>query len=359
MLFLVLQCQLYEDGVVDGNLCSKLCRTKTLQIHNCYDMESNYRVKILQVFYTNQTVIKVHNNRFRESALDRYELDVIYRFPEEGSHMEHFRVMVKSFLNHKLARGDHLDLVTKLMDYADCNHDGKVSLAEAKSLWALLQHTDFLVAFVFQASEYIPKLLGSCGDLFALERVSYPKLYDRNNSSWLSYLFPNSYTWNFPSWHNRGRVAVSLLEFALDAYQHDSEASFHMCDLQPSTIGHNSQYDVRVIELKNMITQRELAISFSQTPCLDNANCVIGTTCLGSCNSSTAKCNPGVMRPNLYHICQLLQPYLAPSIPRDIKGDLMNLWDACFALSSNSSDLELNHSLVLINLKSLLWNEIS
>jgi hypothetical protein len=64
-------------------------------------------------------------------------------------------------------------LVGRVITLADVNKDGKVSLAEAKSVWALLQINEFLLMVALQEKEHTPKLLGFCGDLYVTERVSH------------------------------------------------------------------------------------------------------------------------------------------------------------------------------------------
>lgn len=236
----------------------------------------------------------------------------------------------------------------------------QVSLAEAKSLWALLQHNDFFMTFLFHHDEYTPKVYGSCGDLYALEQVQTTPLFNPDNQHGLfSYFFPESYTWAFPDWEQRSKIAIGLLEFALEAYQHASQTSFHMCNLHPTKIGYSTNYDVRITDLSEVISERELSHYFEQTTCHSHADCQYSHTCQAMCNHETGFCQQELVHPNLYYICQILRPYLSPGLPRDIKGDMGNLWDKCDALSVNNTELELQHSLVLIDLKSVLWKQIS
>ena len=226
-------------------------------------------------------------------------------------------------------------------------------------MWALLQHNEFFVLFLFRNSEYVPKIHGSCGDLYAVEKVPVTSLYDKDSQSMLSYFFPHAYTWGFPSWHTRVKIVVGLLEFALDAYQHGSEGSFFMCNIHPAKIGYSSQYDVKFYDVNEMLSKQELEAYFLNQPCKTNTDCSFSKTCESTCSLQSNKCSPLVFHPNLYYICSMLQPYLRPALPRAIKGDLGNLWDKCQRLGANVSDVELQHSLVLNDLKSLLWKQIS
>lgn len=63
------------------------------------------------------------------------------------------------------------DLVSLVFSVADYNKDGLISLPEARSMWALLQLNEFLLAIVLQDREHTPRLLGFCGDMYVMEKV--------------------------------------------------------------------------------------------------------------------------------------------------------------------------------------------
>ena len=226
-------------------------------------------------------------------------------------------------------------------------------------MWALLQHNEFFVLFLFRNSEYVPRLHGSCGDLYAVEKVPVTSLYTMDSNSVLTYFFPEAYTWGFPRWHDRGKIAVGMLEFALDAYQHSSAGSFFMCNINPSKIGYSEHFDVKFYDINEMLSKQEVETYFREQPCTTDSDCYLSKTCASACNSETHKCHSRLFHPNLYYICNMLRPYLKPNLPRAIQGDLGNMWDKCRGLSANITDIELHHSPVLNDLKSLLWKQIS
>ena len=47
--------------------------------------------------------------------------------------------------------------------------------------------------------------------------------------------------------YDRARIMVGLLEFTMDAYQHNADGtSYYMCEVDESRIGFSTTYDVKV-----------------------------------------------------------------------------------------------------------------
>jgi hypothetical protein len=46
-----------------------------------------------------------------------------------------------------------------------------MSLSEARSIWSLVQIDEFIYTILLSDKVYTPKILGTCGHIFALEKV--------------------------------------------------------------------------------------------------------------------------------------------------------------------------------------------
>jgi hypothetical protein len=46
-----------------------------------------------------------------------------------------------------------------------------MSLSEARSIWSLVQIDEFVYSMLLSDKVYTPKILGTCGHIFALEKV--------------------------------------------------------------------------------------------------------------------------------------------------------------------------------------------
>ena len=51
-----------------------------------------------------------------------------------------------------------------------------MSISEARSLWSLVQIEEFLYTMLLSDKVYTPKIVGTCGHIFALEKVINPNL---------------------------------------------------------------------------------------------------------------------------------------------------------------------------------------
>ena len=71
------------------------------------------------------------------------------------------------------------------------------------------------------------------------------------------------------------------------------------------------------------------------------------------------RCTSEVIQPNLAKACQLLKDYLLRGAPPEIREELEKQLYSCIALKVTANQMEMEHSLILNNLKTLLWKKIS
>ena len=234
----------------------------------------------------------------------------------------------------------------------------QVSLAEAKSMWALVQHREFFMAFALQHTAVSSPIRGFCGDTFAVDPLPSSALY------WL----PSPMSWYFPvaaplarslwpSWPTRAKHAVALLEFASEIYAGDV-GSFFMCDTGTSAFAVDSRDSVKVTSWNYVYSYAELRLLADSRWCNTDSDCVfVPPDCRSSCDGRRHKCL--LPQPTVAAICGLLQPYLLPKAPRSIGPDAARLLSRCVALNASAADLPLQHAVVTNELKSLLWRQIS
>jgi len=254
-------------------------------------------------------------------------------------------------------------LVERVVTLADVNRDGKVSLAEAKSVWALLQINEFLLMLALQEKEHTPKLLGFCGDLYVTERVAHGSLYRLDVPGYLRPLVPGALSsainrWLAPAWPRRARITIGLLEFVEEIF-HGAYGSFLMCDASPRHVGYNGKYECRMADLRSVAPEATVRAHLRGRRCEVNADCTYGGDCTATCDRLARQCNTEVVQPNLAKVCTLLLDFLLFGAPSDLRGDLEKQLRTCVTLSGLASQMEVHHSLVLNNLKTLLWKKIS
>lgn len=260
-------------------------------------------------------------------------------------------------------QGNLSELVNLILTVADGDKDGQVSLGEAKSAWALLQLNEFLLMVILQDKEHTPKLMGFCGDLYVMESVEYTSLYGIS-LPWVIELFiPSGFRRSMdqlftPSWPRKAKIAIGLLEFVEDVF-HGPYGNFLMCDTSAKNLGYNDKYDLKMVDMRKIVPETNLKELIKDRHCETDLDCVYGTDCRTSCDQSTMKCTSEVIQPNLAKACQLLKDYLLRGAPSEIREELEKQLYSCIALKVTANQMEMEHSLILNNLKTLLWKKIS
>ncbi|XP_027883959.1 divergent protein kinase domain 1A isoform X1 [Xiphophorus couchianus] len=362
-------CDKYRKGVIDGTACSSLCEKETLYLEKCFTAKPNN-----QVYSGNwgdlQGVIKCqmeeapHYDLGGEMEPRKEAAPVAFNKPTKGTSVEKFREMIISHLKAKVGDQANLaDLATQVLSFTDSNKDGHISLPEARSTWALLQLNEFLLALVLQERDHTPKLLGFCGDLYMMEKVPYSPLYGIS-LPWIVELWipaglrRSMEQWFTPSWPHKAKISIGLLELVEDIF-HGTYGSFLMCDVRTTTFGYNERYDFKVVDARYIIPEATFQERFRQQRCNVDEDCLYGTDCLTSCDLTKHRCTPEVTRPNLAKVCDTLKNYIVRGAPSDLSDELEKQLYACMALKGSAEQMEIEHSLILNNLKTLLWKKIS
>ncbi|XP_069497914.1 divergent protein kinase domain 1A isoform X3 [Ambystoma mexicanum] len=289
---------------------------------------------------------------------------VLFEKPTRGTTVQKFKEMVYTLFKAKLGdQGSLSELVNLILSVADGNKDGHVSLSEAKSAWALVQLNEFLLMVILRDKEHTPKLLGFCGDVYMMERVEYTSLYGVS-VPWIMEIFiPSGFRrsmdqWFTPSWPRKAKIAIGLLEFVEDIF-HGPYGNFLMCDISANILGYNDKYDFKMADLRKIEPEMNLKELMKDRHCVSDMDCVYGTDCRTVCNTNKMKCTTQVIQPNLAKVCQLLKDYLLQGAPTEIREELEKQMYACIALKVTAHQMEMEHSLILNNLKTLLWKKIS
>ncbi|KAG7238159.1 hypothetical protein CRUP_019200, partial [Coryphaenoides rupestris] len=255
-------------------------------------------------------------------------------------------------------------LADAMLSVADSNKDGRIALAEARSVWALLQLDHFLLAaVVLQEREHAPRLLGFCGDLYVTEKVPHAPLYGLGLPWLLEPWVPAGLRrrmdqWFTPSWPRRAKISMGLVELVEDLF-HGTFGMFLMCDVSAAGFGYNDRHDLRVTDARHIVPEPVFREGMRERRCDSDRDCRYGVDCDTACDLARGRCTAEVTRPNLAKACEVLRDYILRGAPVDLQEDLEKQLDACVALRGSAEHMEIQHSLILNNLKTLLWKKIS
>ena len=135
--------------------------------------------------------------------------------------------------------------------------------------------------------------------------------------------------------------------------------SFYFCDMTEANSGYNSNYDVKIMEASKILASQELKTQLKDKKCESEKDCVHSEHCTTLCDKKTHSCGEDILRPNLHLVCRMIVEYILEDSPEDVYRELVGLLDRCDKLSYlNNTNTDIEHSLVLNDLKSLLWKEM-
>ncbi|KAM6962925.1 divergent protein kinase domain 1A [Aplochiton taeniatus] len=362
-------CEKYKKGVIEGSACSSLCEKDTLYLGKCLSAKSNNQVYSgtwgdLDGIVKCQMEEAPHYDLAAE--LEPRKEATAFDKPTRGTSVEKFKEMVLSHLKAKVGdRANLSDLVSRVLSIADTNKDGHISLPEARSMWALLQLNEFLLAVVLQDREHTPKLLGFCGDLYVMEKVPYSPLYGISLPWVVEVWIPTGVRrsmdqWFTPSWPRKAKISIGLLELVEDVF-HGTFGSFLMCDVNAAAgfVGYNDRHDMKLTDARHIVPEATFQAAMRERRCDADEDCLYGADCRTSCDLTKHRCTPEVTRPNLAKACGALKDYILRGVPSDVSEELEKQLYACIALKGSAEQMEMEHSLILNNLKTLLWKKIS
>lgn len=363
----VVICDQYRKGIISGSICRDLCELRTVEWRTCLSPAPGQQV-YSGLWQDKEVTIKcsieeVLNAKARAEVAPRREL-VLFDKPTRGTSIKEFREMTLNFLKANLGDLPSLPaLVGQVLLMADFNKDSHVSLAEAKSVWALLQRNEFLLLLSLQEKEHASRLLGCCGDLYLTEGVPHGSWPGATLSPLLRPLLPPALhramqQWFGPAWPWRAKIAIGLLEFVEELF-HGAYGTFYMCETTLANVGYTATYDFKMADLQQVVPEATVQRFLHGRRCEQSADCTYGRDCRAPCDRLMRQCKGDLIQPNLAKVCELLRDYLLPGAPPDLREELGKQLRTCTTLSGLASQVEAHHSLVLSHLKTLLWKEIS
>lgn len=358
----VVICDQYHKGIISGSICQDLCRLRQVEWGACLSSVPGQQV-YSGLWQGKAVTIKcgIEEGLRSQAGSDTVpgrEL-VLFDKPTRGTSIKEFREMTLSFLKVNLGDLPSLPaLVGQVLLMADVNKDGRVSLAEAKSVWALLQRTEFLLLLSLQ-KDHAPRLLGYCGDLYVTEAVPHSSWPGAALPPLLRPLLPPALQqWLGPAWPWRAKIALGLLEFVEELF-HGSYGNFYMCETTLANVGYTAKHDFRMADLQQVAPEATVRRFLRGRHCEHSADCTFGRDCRAPCDKLLRQCKGDLIQPNLAKVCELLRDYLLPGAPTELQEELGRQLRTCTTLSGRANQVEAHHALVLSQLKALLWKKIS
>lgn len=221
----------------------------------------------------------------------------------------------------------------------------QLSLAEAKSLWSIIQHREHLMALILTHYHFplVPRVKGFCGDLVAVDIVkshglfSEPSFLPPSSSSLypISMLLYATYSW--PDMKTRLAHSSAMVDLIIS--QLTDGLAVVLCNAgRPTFYGFNSHLELRVTSFDAVFSISEMNLSSN-----DGVHCTAG---MSGCSFSHPACRGATPRSVARSACELMVRYLLPGststsafVPPWISYDGSRLVDACRHIPTAESDL--------------------
>ncbi|XP_016008573.2 divergent protein kinase domain 1B [Rousettus aegyptiacus] len=363
----VVICDQYRKGIIAGSMCQDLCSLHKVEWRTCLSSTPGQQV-YSGLWQGKEVTIKcsIKDGPHSGAGLDtapRREL-ALFDKPTRGTSIKEFREMTLGFLKANLGDLPSLPaLAGQVLLMADFDGDSRVSLAEARSVWALLQQHEVLLLLSLQDKEHAARLLGCCGDLYATEGAPHRPWPGAALPPLLRPLLPPALLaalqrWLGPAWPWRAKIALGLLEFVEELF-HSAYGTFYMCETTLASVAYTAQYDFRMADLQQVAPEAAVQRFLRGRPCQRTADCTYGRDCSAPCDQLVRQCKGDLLQPTLAKVCALLRDLLLPGAPAGLREELGRQLRTCTTLSGRAGQVEARHALVLAHLKALLWQEIS
>ncbi|CAF3265025.1 unnamed protein product [Rotaria socialis] len=354
-------CKAYSDGLIGGQLCPDLCTTKSILLENCLGEHKQLRSRLFDDIEGNQ-VIRCYLKYPLSKPSPSRDLKEYFNYPEDESTLDRFYISLEKHIQKTIKLDNPHFLIQDLLKFADFNKDDKISLSEARSLWSLIQIDEFVYTILLSDKAYAPKIRGTCGHIFALDKVINQNLpFDEKQELYSSSERPN--------WYQRVRLAVGIIEFFSDTWHYqDTDQHLYLCQPLIKSFGYDKDYESKILKLNHLISSRSILYRLPNR-CHDNRDCLYDSYCNAWCNTSINSCQMKEFNENsLNELCSLISSLVRSDANITFIENFNPLIEQCQQIINDESifdnnqidliSLQIRQNLILQNLKNLLWANI-
>ncbi|GMS78949.1 hypothetical protein PENTCL1PPCAC_1124, partial [Pristionchus entomophagus] len=296
-------CDAYNRREVSGDACRRLCSNREWKIVDYY--EGNKVAVVLNDVGGKQAVFKSLH-----PFIEDFETT-----PDEETE-EDFQRKILDKTNDELMLGWSSDLISHLLSMlwrtSFSSGDRQLSQADRRSLWALVQQSEYLSFRVLPLSQVMPKVIGSCGHMYEVEPLVIFKMKEYNTN-----------VIGMIVGHLMGTIKL-FLDFLNEPLQ--------WCDVRFDNLGLSAAYPKRFMMMDGdlLFTKSKLNALLTAKSCKNDVDCNIGD-CASRCQANF-KCGPRT-NDNLDVFCEKLINKLFRTTFSSNKAYL----DACHGTVTNTT----------------------
>lgn len=279
----------HANGNSVGNLCEELCQFRGITSISCQTFHMGKESVFSGLWGNNSIFFKLPKDPNRYTPLHWLDDTNKKMYPSE---VDFSRMIVT---NVKLRFNMSVDTIdAKKMSYVSYAQRGAVREVEMDNVWRLLQDNEYLALLLYAKFDIFPQLVGSCGSLYAVQ-----KLHPISRYSHLMSLYDSK-----GEWVKRIKLSVMILDF-LKQLENGLPEPLHICDVKIDHFGVTR--DLKKIQYLDLDSVHPLSIANQITgdgsPCKRHSDCDF-FDCRSFCNLITYKCQHGVVNNNLQIVCE-------------------------------------------------------
>ncbi|XP_066936274.1 divergent protein kinase domain 1C-like [Clytia hemisphaerica] len=340
-------CLNYTMGIAYGSLCPSICIERSVKINSCIHHGTTYvlvgehngenivlkkkkphRLEMsVQIFEESikrtSTMEEVH-----QAYIDRFSDDVRSIFGQDSQ-----KLFLKNFKKiSRLLFGLQVERLT---------------LDQLRNSWYLIGQDELVVMAIHQDMDSFPKLLGTCGPVYGMERI-------QPYSDFFPQLTPSM------PWKKRVRIAKNFLHLIME-FERSGVGRLHHCDVQEANFGLTRDLNVKAIDVDLIYSPDRIEEILVQPDCNSDSDCDF-FKCNGQCDVEKGKCTAKQLTNNLMTICrEIFLPrwpnngLLTHFQPTHIKKQLTTLLEDCSSRTFGTLSMD-HHTVkrVLYDLEKLL-----
>ncbi|XP_059054131.1 divergent protein kinase domain 1C [Achroia grisella] len=282
-------CSNYAKGVSVGNLCQSLCHTDGVPSLSCHSFYMEKEAVFSGTWMNKSVVFKALKKSPDTKELMQLSTVNQKNYPSE----EEFSKLIQKNIKNKFNISIN-DVDAWRMSYIPNQVGGIERNVEMDNVWLLLQDNEYLALLLYEKYVIFPKLLGSCGSMYAVQKL------DSISGYWhLMTLYDSQ-----EEWEKRIKLSLMILDYLLSLEKKLPEP-LHICDVKMNHFGVTS--DTKKIMYLDLDSVHPRTIVDKMTgdgsECKQHSDCDF-LDCRSFCNLITYKCEYGVVNNNLQIVCE-------------------------------------------------------
>ncbi|XP_031768745.2 divergent protein kinase domain 1C [Galleria mellonella] len=282
-------CTNYAKGASVGNLCQSLCHPDGVPSLSCHSFYMEKEAVFSGTWMNKSVVFKSLKKSSDTKELKQLNSLNEKKYPTE----EEFSKMIQSNIRNKFNISVN-DVDAWRMSYIPNQLGGIERNIEMENVWSFLQDNEYLALLLYEKYAIFPKLLGSCGSLYAVQKLNSISGY------WhLMTLYDSQ-----EEWEKRIKLSLMILDY-LFLLEKKLPEPLHICDVKMNHFGVTSDskkimyLDLDSVHPRTIVDK----ITGDGSQCKQHSDCDF-LDCRSFCNLITFKCEYGVVNNNLQIVCE-------------------------------------------------------